>query len=691
VLPNIPNIDSSAASSKNLKLNNILSQSIGNSSLLRSSMKKGTNTSGMQLHMALTPLIKKETRFNIDLKIDISNSDKQDLINIISNENINNFTANLAKNSNNKSKENSIINQSHSNIQAENIEISNNKNNNYGNDGDNNRNNGNSSEKNSNLFLTKVDDNINNTKYARFRLNLGNKESERSPTGSSSNLPKETLRLNNNNNNNNNNNQKEKEKLIHDFSVINNFNNKEKEKENSMLWGSSSLINLVSPKNNQTNISNNQLLQNKKSSVTYNSTEASEHDNKYNNNINNNNSYKKQESNLISRIETNQNENSPQSRTRIKGILSPNSKSKTSINNLKYGSSGSPLNNNSINNNKSNRVLKTSLIGNSLINENYDGESEASSPKRSKNSKKSYFDILDLISKDYNLTEVSVAPSTVKNKHRNASEVLYKKNSNNNKTHINNSNYYGNNSDLTDFHVLKTNSENTVEKIDLREKDSFDNFLSSSPRKQRGISGRPQDLHNKAKEFMENFLSKCSSQEISVENHMKRIKNDLKKDNHKFKSSEIELKPTIAINKVNREIDKSVFLMDNNNLNRDKVVQLLASEGKDGKKNMLIENPSSPLFVGELISKINDVFAYKCKTLLLEKLDNPLDARKRQLHQYKNIQEYYDNQARLDIKHKKVEEVLYGIEARKNYAMRIIANTIDQNNDRANIHFKEEK
>jgi len=603
-LQDISNINS-YISPINFKVKNILA----NSSNVQSNLRKETNPSNGNYNpiafsgnkaLLKNDIENKKLRFYPKLNIDISNSDKYDLINILTDENINNFTSN-------QNKENSIG----LNNESDNITHLSDKLNFLSND------NNEKDNKNSNLFLTKLEENKINNKNIRNQNNKGDEMI----------LPS----LNNLSNKNISNNLEFKsslgrEKLIHDFSLLNNINNKD---QMNSAFANSNLLNLISPKNISTK---SQSINGK--SINYNLSEIKDKNANYS------------------------------------AILNYMRNSPNNANNLLH--------------------KNVSKVNQNTKEEDYDEEELKNSKKKSKTNK-SYYDILDIISKDYNLTEDN---SNIKNNKMSSKTPKYNSNYNFNNMDLKNINILRNNSDnhidslisSEDVFSTKNYKKNNYEKLYLNERESLGNFLFKnnidrlSSAKIR-ISNSPKGYKNlKSKEFIDNFLNKCNKQENIIEHNIKKINSELKKSPYTIDNTKVDFVKNRVISDINREIDKSIFRMDNKEIKKDKILILLSSEGKDGKKQFFIEDRNSPLFVGELITKVNDDFAFKCKKLFMDKFVEPEDPKKKGMHRYRNFKEYIKNQERLDIKHKEISKVLYDMEACKNISMKRIENNLNLKN-----------
>ncbi len=597
------------------------------------------------LSNSTNPLILSRTNNNnINLKIDILNSDKQDLINILSNENINKFTSNLNNQMNNKDISNnnysqtSNISQNMDNLKSDKEKANNNLN----------------IIKNSNLFLTKIDENSNiNTRYSKFNDKMMNNKSQ-------NDKPDELISSKENNINISNENKKEM--IVHDIISSNNS----KLKDNQNIFSNSNIINITSPKNLITENSN-------KKSINYFFTDVKEKDERKKINLDN-----------INKLDLNKDKNNNNA-SRIR----ENSQKNCSLN--KYIPQ-SPI------------KLRDNLYEkNNTISSNYDkidddnDEYETKFNKRKKKIKKSYGEILDFITKEYNLTE----HDTNINKNRAASEMKKSIKMDSNNNNKNDSNSYNNNDLNSIRNYLGLNSYNKDSSLASeeynfscnRDKDSLHNFLKNgdefSDEKPKIINTPRNDVKYKSREFVNRFLNRCNSQEETIEHIFNKMKVNLKKPT-KLIDDKIDIVKKNIMIELNREIDKDVFMMDNKEIKKEKILLLLASEGKDGKKKFFFENRNSPLFVGELLTKINDEFAFKCRKLFINKFVNNENSLDKSSHQHRDIKEYFKNQKRLNVKHQEIEKVLYDIEASKNISIKKIISTINKNKDIHNTIFEEE-
>ena len=126
---------------------------------------------------------------------------------------------------------------------------------------------------------------------------------------------------------------------------------------------------------------------------------------------------------------------------------------------------------------------------------------------------------------------------------------------------------------------------------------------------------------NKQELFIRNLLNECDSQENIIENFMKKLKHKIINTNKFYENEKINLVRKIIGRNLHKDIDKEIFLMDNKKFkNREKNVGVLNPLDPNEKKKIFFENKNSPLLVGDIISKLDNEFAFKCKDVLESRL-----------------------------------------------------------------------
>lgn len=186
-------------------------------------------------------------------------------------------------------------------------------------------------------------------------------------------------------------------------------------------------------------------------------------------------------------------------------------------------------------------------------------------------------------------------------------------------------------------------------------------------------SGRSRKQSSKSKQFLQNFFMKCQNEENKVKSVIKDLNNDWL--NSPIKRN--ELTNTQILLNMNKSIDKFLFSLDNDKeIKRDKMLLLLGSQSKEGKKKYYFENKESSLFISDLISSLNSDFILKCghvfdKYLVKKKPENSLN-----LKSAAEIAEEKQIQMRMEIKHKEVKKILNNMEHSKNMSIKIVNNVV---------------
>ena len=539
-----------------------------------------------------------------NLKINLSNSDKQDLLYLLNNNNIN-------LSANNRINTNSSFSNNDSTIIIPEKEINNQEN----------KSSKVNSTKNSNLFLTKIDEDHNlmlTSKYSRFNINTNHSQEN--------NNLKNNFEIHTpyNINKENNDNQKENLKKFHHKNKenINNLS------DNNHIDDMSAIVNK--------NITNDKKHQNIITSMTtpknliYNITEIKEI-----------NEYDRQDSsfNLLDKLDLNNN-----NQNNIYNFSSKRRRNRENSN-FKFDSKNYVSGMNSLDN--SSNLKKSTTIGSIQktdddyhFDPSFDRNSEDYNKKKIN---KSSYDILDFLSKDFNSAQ------KIENNRYDLNNSLKKKKkvSENNlfkKTNIHNLDKFNEKQRIKDSLILNT---------EISQKINFE-------RKQSG--------------FLDEFLSVCKSQENSLGKIQKIMNRDLSRSPKTMEK--LNIKPEGVVTEINRKVDKELFFMDSkdNGKKKDKILLLLATEGKDKKKQFYYENRNSPLFVGEIISKLDDNFAFKCKKLFYDKFMGVSVDKNSIKYQQEEELKFLENEIKMDLKHKEVQNMLYEMETCRNQSIKRIRN-----------------
>lgn len=576
-------------------LNNLTANNTYSTEYNRSNLKKQTNSTNVGY------VDTKKTIFINELNTKLENSDKQDLIQVIENENLRDF-----------------------------------------------------STKENNFFLTGVDDEKNknsnslNLRAAKIMNRIKNNISE-------NNLPNLT----------NENLNEKSEKKLYDFNECTNDNNSKLAPKNSLkniynnAYDNKSIL---SPGNNYLSSINNQ------------STEASvNYLNSLNSRLNNNNDKKS--------IEMFKNFNNDSNH-----LLSPGQ-------NFSRGGLLSPIY-------KRRDITVDSLKPPKKI-------------KKTTDEKRNYFDIIDEITKDLdtnflpmnesNLNEsnfkalispknnklnfsISNNQNSFKEKKENISNLniskdklersKFKKKTYKETLDITNiNNVY----DASQVNILSSenNNSNFLDKGNLSnliiDEDNQSNINFISPVKVK----IPRKKVTTSKNFLEKFKERCNTEVDNYNNILKDIKYDIKLA-PKIDKDKINIFRDREIEEQSKAIDKYLYFMDGVKEPRDKILILLTEETKDGKQKFISENKNNPLFIGELISHINEKFAYKCKDLFMEQfIINSNEKKERRVQ--KEIEEMKEYQKILDKKHKNVKDIIDETEKMK-YLSNLRNNNIFEKN-----------
>lgn len=143
----------------------------------------------------------------------------------------------------------------------------------------------------------------------------------------------------------------------------------------------------------------------------------------------------------------------------------------------------------------------------------------------------------------------------------------------------------------------------------------------------------------KSQIFLKKFINKCKNGQNNVKNVIRDISANIMNTNDYYKNDKINLVRIIIEDGINHEIDKEIFLMDNPNGKQERSI-VLNGPPIQGANKYLFQNKNSALLVGEVISKISEEFAMRCKDVVQNRLVvlNSQQKRKKRLEQEQKIQ-----------------------------------------------------
>jgi hypothetical protein len=477
--------------------------------------------------------------------------------------------------------------------------------------------------------------------------------------------------------------------------ITNNSNDNYKYNKNSLINSSDLIIDnsKLFVKNNFSNIYNNNLYDNKSylsplnnylSSINNQSTEASVNNNIFSTKINLENQSNINRLNII-------NENSI-------GLIN-------NINNISY----SFPNNSNIQNQNHNFLGRNILSQISHIQKKDEFNTEPSyipnTNKRKKNEKKSYYNIIDSITKDLDSNLLSRINITENNLNESNLKALISPRNNklNISSSINQNNYKNEEfqtkdkslikKDLLDFkkndntnegssNILSKeniNNSNFLEKANINSSNFIipEDYLSNQDNslKKNHNNSQNKKIPKSSNYFIEKFKYRCDSELENYTNIINEIKYDIL-TSPKFDKNKLDIFNKRDMDEKSKAIDKDLYFMDGNNEQRDKVLMLLGEEGKDKKKKFLYENKKSPLSVGDFISKINEKFAFNCRTLLFNEFIEGNNAKKEKINE-KELDEIKEKQILLDLKHKNIEFIVLDTENKRYLSQKRINNIME--------------
>jgi len=226
---------------------------------------------------------------------------------------------------------------------------------------------------------------------------------------------------------------------------------------------------------------------------------------------------------------------------------------------------------------------------------------------------KSHFDIMENLTRDLKLIKASNVNSSNDPSYLNLNRQSFMLHKGNQQENLNLNNYssYINTNNLNEGgdEILDT-EEKKLRVLNLKRIKPKKLPLELEKPKHNNTRQGPQSLV-----FLKNFINKCKSEQKNVNSVISDISSNIVNTNEYYKNDTINIVRRLIEDEMNQGIDKEIYLMDNPNGKREKTIILKGPPIK-GEHKYLFENKNSPLLVGDIISKIDGNFAFKCKDVV---------------------------------------------------------------------------
>lgn len=161
----------------------------------------------------------------------------------------------------------------------------------------------------------------------------------------------------------------------------------------------------------------------------------------------------------------------------------------------------------------------------------------------------------------------------------------------------------------------------------------------------------------KSQLFLKGFFSKCKNQQKNISTLLNDISSNVKNNANEIlinKKDPIQFGIKTILDIQSEEIDKEIFHLDYPLGIRENAVGLKGPP-LEGENKYLFDNKNSPMVIGEVISKLHEGFAVRCKEVLKSRFILKDEETKKRIHFAKEKKELDKHILKISTVHKQIE------------------------------------